>query len=221
VDHDDPVRLPDRFSDTIHVERLDAPKIQNLDIYSILLGGDLGRVEAAFHQRPARHDREIRAFPDDPGLAERDHVLRSRVASFVVDLPVQMLVLEEDHGILAPDRRAEQAVGVLGGSGHDDTETRCVCKEGLTGLGVIGPASLQVSTVGNAHDDGRRERAIRAVPHHGQLVADLHHRGPDIVEELDLDDGLHAPGGHSDGPTHDIGLGQGRVVHPIRSEPGL
>src|SRR5437773_860176 len=45
--------------------------------------------------------------------------------------------------------------------------------------------------------------------------------GPDVVEELDLDDGLQAPGGEADRPAHDVGLGERRVVDALAAELAL
>ena len=58
---------------------------------------------------------------------------------------------------------------------------------------------------------GRRERVVGAPADQRQLVAKLMHRGPDVVEELDLDDRLQAARGHADGAADDVGLGQRRV----------
>src|SRR5205823_8623531 len=55
----------------------------------------------------------------------------------------------------------------------------------------------------------------------GQLVADLVIRGPDVVEELDLDHGLQAPRGEADRPAHDVGFREGRVVDALAPELAL
>ena len=47
------------------------------------------------------------------------------------------------------------------------------------------------------------------------------HGRPDVVEELNLDDGLHASHGIADGPAHDIGFGQRRVEDALGAELGL
>ncbi len=55
----------------------------------------------------------------------------------------------------------------------------------------------------------------------GELVAHLVHGGPDVVEELDLDDGLEAADGHADGAADDVGLGERRVPDAVGAELGL
>ena len=63
--------------------------------------------------------------------------------------------------------------------------------------------------------------AVGAPAHERQLIADLVHGGPDVVEELNLDHRLHAADGVADGAAHDIGLGQRRVEDPLGAELGL
>src|SRR5207344_2797513 len=82
-------------------------------------------------------------------------------------------------------------------------------------------AAPQVSPDRYADHDGARECVVRPVPQHRQLVADLHHRGPDVVEELNLDDGLEAARGHAGGAADDVGLGERRVEDPVAAERPL
>ena len=81
------------------------------------------------------------------------------------------------------------------------------------GLAVIRRAAPQIAA--NRHADHHRARPVvaRAVPHHRQLVANLHERRPDVVEELDLDHRLEAAQRHADRPADDVGLGKRRVEH--------
>src|SRR5688572_24451176 len=72
--------------------------------------------------------------------------------------------------------------------------------------------AANVTTVGSPHDYRCREVVVGSPAHSGQLVTQLHVRGPDVVEELDLDDRLEPTHSESDRAAHDIRLGQRRVV---------
>ena len=127
-----------------------------------------------------------------------------------------MLVLEEQHRIVAADRGAQQARGVLGVRRECDADARAVREDALARLAVIRCAAAQIAADRHADDDRARERVVRAIPQHRQLVADLHHRRPDVVEELDLDDRLEAARRHADGAADDVGFGERRVEDASR-----
>ena len=74
-----------------------------------------------------------------------------------------------------------------------------------------GPAAREVTADRDPDDDRRAERPARAPARRRELVADLQHRGPDVVEELDLDDRLQPARGPSDRPADDARLGEGRI----------
>ena len=94
-------------------------------------------------------------------------------------------------------------------------------EDALARLAVIRAAAAQVAADRHADDDRRAPVVARAVAHHRQLVADLHHRRPDIVEELDLDHRLELAHGHADRAADDARLGQRRVEDPIVAEHPL
>src|SRR5688500_6625208 len=73
--------------------------------------------------------------------------------------------------------------------------------------------AADVSAVRGSDDDRSRERVVRPPAHGRQLVPDLHVRRPDVVEELDLDDGLEAPERHADRAADDVGFSERRVVY--------
>src|SRR5207248_10914055 len=79
----------------------------------------------------------------------------------------------------------------------------------------------QGSAVGPSNDRGTAEGAVRAPAQRRQLVAELMIRGPDVIEELDLHDGLQAAGREPDRPAHDVRLGERRVVHAVAPELAL
>ena len=56
---------------------------------------------------------------------------------------------------------------------------------------------------------------VRSVAHHRHLVAQLHVAGPDVVEELNLDDRLDAAQRHADGAADDVRFRKRRVEHAL------
>src|SRR5580765_875177 len=93
--------------------------------------------------------------------------------------------------------------------------------DALARLAVIRSAAAPVPADRHADDHRARRRVPRAVSQHRHLVADLHHRGPDVIEELDLDDGLELAGGHPDAAADDRGFGERRVEHTVVAEEAL
>src|SRR5205814_3809051 len=124
-------------------------------------------------------------------------------------------------GVVAADGGAQQAVRVERRAGTDDAQSGNGGEHHGPGLRVVDGTALQVSAVGDADDGGGAERVVGAPAHRGELVAKLVIGGPDVVEELDLDDRLEPAGGEPDRPTHDVGLGQGRVVDAPAAELSL
>ena len=95
-----------------------------------LPGGALGG------QRHARDadDGDVLTLADDPRAAEVDRVVV--LLGHVAALAVQVLVLDEDHGVVVADRRLEQALGVGRGRGHGDEQAGDVEVERLEAVGV-------------------------------------------------------------------------------------
>src|SRR2546422_10836714 len=88
------------------------------------------------------------------------------------------------------------------------------------GAGGAGPAG-QVSADGHPDHCGGLEVACRAPAQYAQLIPELHHCGPDVIEELDFGHGLEATRGHADGTAHDAGLSDGRIEDTVRAEAPL
>ena len=85
-------------------------------------------------------------------------------------------------------------------------------------LAVIRRAAAQVAADRHADDHRARPVVVRAVAHHRHLVANLHEAGPDVVEELDLDDRLQAAQRHADAAADDVGFGERRVEDAVAAE---
>src|SRR4029077_9650228 len=91
-------------------------------------------------------------------------------------------------------------------------------KHALAALGVIdGPAS-QISADGHSYHAWGRESIVRAPADQRQLIAQLHHGRPDVIEKLDFDHRLESASSHPRGTSDYVGLGQRRVKYAIRAE---
>src|SRR6266481_5242332 len=82
-------------------------------------------------------------------------------------------------------------------------------------LAVIDRAAGEVTADGYAEDDGAFEFAVGAPAHDAEFIADLHHGGPDVVEELNFGNGLHASGGHADCTADNTGFREWRVKNAV------
>ena len=140
----DAVGLLHCLGDAVPVVGHDGAKVDHHRADAVLLGL-LRREQGSLHQRAIGEDDDIGAFAADRGLAERDHVLGARILALVVGLAVQVLVLEEQHRIVAADRGAEQARSVLRVRREHDADAGAVREDALAGLAVIRRAAAQVS----------------------------------------------------------------------------
>ncbi len=129
-----------------------------------------------------------------------------------------MFVLEKHHRVVAPNRGAQQPRGVGGGRRKRDADARAMREDAFARLAVVRTAALEIAADRHAHDHRTRIVVARAIAQHRHLVADLHHRGPDVIEELDLDNRLQPADGHADGAADDRGFGDRRVEHAIVAE---
>ncbi len=91
----------------------------------------------------------------------------------------------------------------------------------LSALAVVGGSAAKIAADGYADDDGGLETVVGAPADVGQLIAQLHEGGPNVVEELDFDDGLEASGGHADGAADDVGLGEWGVEDAVFTKLSL
>ena len=83
---------------------------------------------------------------------------------------------------------------------------------------MINCAAGQVSAYRHAHHAWRRECSIRSPPHYRKFVTQLHHRGPDVVEELNLNDRLETAHCQPDSAPHNARFSDGRVKHALRTK---
>jgi hypothetical protein len=120
-----------------------------------------------------------------------------------------MLVLAEEHGVVATDGCAKQTRGILCIRGQHDAQSGSVREDRDARLAVIRRAAPQVAADRHANHHRTLPVIPRAVPHHRQLVANLHEGRPDVVEELDFDHRFQTAQRHADRAADDVRLGQG------------
>src|SRR6266511_1562123 len=221
VGHEDLARLPHRRRNRVPVHGREAAEIHHLHARAVVLLELLRGDERALYHGAVGHDGEVAPLPHDLRLAERDHEVRAGVRRLVVGLAVQVLVLEEQHGIVAADRGAQQPVGIQGGARADHAQARDRGEHYRPGLGMVDRSALEVAAVGDAHH-GRAAEGVARTPAQGrELVAKLVVGGPDVVEELDLHHGLETTRREPDRPADDAGLGERRVVDALAPQRAL
>ncbi len=157
------------------------------------------------------------AFSDNARFAERNGEIRARIFGAVVGLAVEMFVLEEHDGIVAANGGAKKAGDVERGGRHNDAQAGAVREDRFAALAVVHGSAGEIATDGDANHGGTLEIAIGAPTHDAKFIANLHHGGPDVIEELDFGDWLQSASGHADGAANDTRFGKRRVEDAIRA----
>ena len=178
----------------------------------------LRRLQRARHHRAVSDDRQVVAGPHDLGLAERNHVVRSGIGRAAKGLAIKPLVLQEQHRIVAANRRAQQAVGVERIRRQHHPHARRVGEDAFAALRVIDGAAGEIAADRRPAPPRAGEGVVGAPAHQRQLIAKLVHGRPDVVEELNLDDRLQPARGHADGAAYNIGLRQRRVEDAVAAK---
>ena len=135
-------------------------------------------------------DAYIRAFFYRARLPKGNRKIRSRIFRAIVGLAVEVFMLEEEDRVVAADGRAQKAGYVQGGGRHHHAEAGTVREDRFAALTVIHAATGEVASDRHAKYYRRFESAVRTPAHHAELVSNLHHGRPDVVEELNLGNGL-------------------------------
>src|SRR5580700_2861933 len=91
-------------------------------------------------------------------------------------------------------------------------------EDAFTTLGVIDRTARQISTDRDTNHHRAGESIVGAPADRSELVADLHHRRPDVVEELNFDDGLQPARGHASGAADYSSLGERRIENAVIAE---
>src|SRR5688500_455847 len=132
-----------------------------------------------------------------------------------------MLVLEEQHRLIATDRRSQEAVCVERRRRVRDHQTRRVREECRTRLRVIDCSALQVTTDRNAHHHRAFRIPVRTPTRHGYLIPDLVKCGEDVIEKLDLDNGFEPAYRHAHSTADDVRLGERRIKNTCTAKLSL
>jgi hypothetical protein len=155
VRHDDPVHAGEVRRDGVPVVGHDRPEIQHRRLtpsFSALLGATSARCTTA----PHGDDQHVVALATDAALPNGTMKFFAGILALVVGLPVEVLVLEEQHRIVAPDRRPQQSGGVLAFEG-----TRCGCpgsaRRCSRPTGCDTAAAAQIAADRHAHTIGHDE----------------------------------------------------------------
>src|ERR1700694_2694361 len=88
-------------------------------------------------------------------------------------------------------------------------------------LAVVNRAAVEIAADCHADYHGCAEAVVGAPADGHQLVADLHHGGPDVIEKLDLGNRLQSALGHPDGAPDDGGFRYGAVETTLIAALGL
>src|SRR3989454_6203428 len=147
LDDHGPVRACHRLHHGRHVERSQRPEADHLSLDA--LAGELLRRGNGRMDHPAvGDDRGVAAAPHHRGLPKGQGKIRIWYLSFQ---PVQRGIFQEDHGILAADRRAEQSLRLRRRGGRNDIQAGEVRVGGLQTLRVL-RGQLHARAVGAADD---------------------------------------------------------------------
>src|SRR5271154_3758937 len=159
------------------------------------------------HHGAVSDDAHVRALSRDPRFAERHGIVGTGVSRAVVRLAVKMLVLEEHYWVVRAYRRPQQAAKIERRRRHHHSQPRNVGENYFAALAVINPATGQITADG--HADHRRAFEMSSGPPSQvrQLVAELHHGRPDVIEKLYLRHRLETPHRHPQRPSYDSRFG--------------
>src|ERR1043165_7900962 len=122
-----------------------------------------------------------------------------------------MLVLKEEHGVVASDCGAQETVRVERRRRVHHAQARNVSEDGRATLRVIDRAAFQVASDRAANHERAFPVSTRAPAHQCKLVSNLVISWPDVVEELTLYDGLESTSRHAYGAAHYVGFRERRV----------
>ncbi len=213
--HNHAAGFADRCCNGLPVVRTESAKVDQLHADSLLALDLLGCLQRAWDDCAVGNDGQVAAFFDGLRFAERDHIVRPRIRRAAIGLAIETFMLQEQYGIVAADRRAQQTVCVQRIRRKADAQPGNMREDAFAALRVIDRAAGQVSANGNAHDRRRGKFSVGAPANQRQLVAQLLHRGPDVIEELYFDHRFESAFGHAYGASHDVGFGERRVEHTI------
>src|ERR1039457_238232 len=153
------------------------------------------------------------SFARDPRLSSRNHVVV--VWNLFFDSPVQILVLEKDHGVVVADRRFHQSLGIVGRRWTDNLQPRRVHEPHLRILRMEGPTMYISAARTTQHERCRRSPTVVRFRGH---VDDLIEGAADEVHKLELGHGTQPRKGSTEGSAYDGRLRNRRINHALGPE---
>jgi len=210
---DDVLGLAHRVQDEFRVERHQRPGVDHLD-FDAVPGEDVGRRQRLRHHARPGDQRGVRAGAFHVGPAQFDHVIAGGHGPLG---HVELLVLDEDDGIVVPHGALQQPLGVEGRGGGGDLEAGDVAEDGLEALRVLGGQAVADASLCAQH-----HRHVPAPAGHeavlGGLVAELVQDQQGEVDEQYLHHRPHAGDGRPDSGAGEAGLADRRVQDAQRPE---
>src|SRR6266853_2019257 len=122
----------------------------------------------------------------DLRFSEWHHEIGAGIWRASVRFTVETLMFEKQYWVIAANSGAQQARRIERVRREDHAQSGSMSKDALAALRVVNGAARQIPANRNADHQRRRECIIRAPADGREFVAQLHHRGPDIVKELNL-----------------------------------
>src|SRR5262249_5748623 len=138
-----------------------------------------------------------------------------------MSLAIEMLVLEEHHRVVAANCRPKQAVRIQRVRRHHHSNAWRVSEQHLAALAVANRAAFQVSADCNSDHHRALPSVVRAPAQHRHFIAQLVHRGRNVIEKLNLRNWLQSASRKPTGATYDVCLGQRRVEYASASKSTL
>src|SRR5208337_1961111 len=178
-------------------------------------------LQRARNHRAVSDDGEVGSGLYDLSFPERNHVVGAGIGGASVGFTVEALMFEEQDGVVAADRSAQQARGIERIGREDHAQAGSMREDAFAALRVVNRATRQITADRDADHHRRRKGVVRTPADDGKFVAQLHHRRPDVIEELDLNHRLQAANGHPGGAADDGGFCQRRIEYPVGAELDL
>ena len=163
---------------------------------------------------PQADDRGVGAFADHPGDADRLGVV---VLGHDALGGVEALALDEQDGVVRPDRRLQQPLGVGGRRRVDDVQAGDVGEDALQRLRVLAAVALAGADRGADDERDLDLRAGHVVPLAG-LVRDLVRGHQGEVHVHQFDDRAQPDHRGADAGPADAGFGDRRVEDALAAE---
>src|SRR3989442_5906125 len=214
LDDHGPVRTRHRLHHARHVEWSQRPEADHLGL-DALASELLRRGDGRMNHPAVGDDRGVAAAPHYRGLPKGQGKIRIWYLSFQ---PVQRGIFQEDHGILAADRRAEQSLRLRRRGGRNDIQAGEVRVGGLQTLRVL-RGQLHAGAVGAADDQRNVDLSAGEVAQLGGVVHDLVHRQQGEVPGHDFHHRPQSEHRHPNRRPHEPEFGNGGVDHARRAIP--